>query len=648
MKSKEKIILDFSVKNCIKSQSYQILIKSDNKSLGIKGQFQTELIECKHDNEEIIFKEKLEVHFNFCERQKLNITFRMKYFIDEHKNYKLKNVIRETELSSIIASPNSIYERNLKKEIKNKDIFCIKANKIKVGNKEEIKIYDFISSGIKLNTFMAFDFSDGLNKQPRKNSIDNYSKVINNLINKIFNYSKRHSTYLYGFGGKLNNQEDLFNFNQGENSTIFLSNCIKVYESTKNNIIPKKNIFLSKLIRKITKVIYSIYEARNYNVLFIFEREIPDSADKQELIDTFIEASYLPLTIIIIGEGKNDFNKLKKLFSSEINEASSGMLKNRENILFTDFYNNFNENEEKLTQWCLEELSKQMIEFYKLVNTSPQKIWKNNMKEIEQSFMNYRKVSVCISQSIQQSNNFMSNIFVSKLNINNDNNNENVKLIKEIPYKNEIINLNYNNENSIKKINDNDFINTDNVYTPDKSINDNFCLSNPYVDDDNEDKKIDQIKKGEKMEKYDDKVYKITPGESIFNLDQANPYNPKNENIEKKLRTFKITPGSIWTFNPEENPYNKIEEEPKEDKEKKEEEIPKGNIYFIPQRSTWMSIIDNPYGLEKKKNNINVEKKESKAETYDESTEESSKNSNNIKLKISNQIRLNLNYSVDN
>ena len=297
----------------------------------------------------------------------------MKYFIDEHKNYKLKNVIRETELSSIIASPNSIYERNLKKEIKNKDIFCIKANKIKVGNKEEIKIYDFISSGIKLNTFMAFDFSDGLNKQPRKNSIDNYSKFINNLINKIFNYSKRHSTYLYGFGGKLNNQEDLFNFNQGENSTIFLSNCIKVYESTKNNIIPKKNIFLSKLIRKITKVIYSIYEARNYNVLFIFEREIPDSADKQELIDTFIEASYLPLTIIIIGEGKNDFNKLKKLFSSEINEASSGMLKNRENILFTDFYNNFNENEEKLTQWCLEELSKQMIEFYKLVNTSPQK-----------------------------------------------------------------------------------------------------------------------------------------------------------------------------------------------------------------------------------------------------------------------------------
>ena len=191
-------------------------------------------------------------------------------------------------------------------------------------------------------------------------------------------------------------------------------------------------------------------------------------------------------------------------------------------------------------------------------------------------------------------------------------------------------------------------ININNSFKNLKYLYISINYDNPYVDDDNEDKKIDQIKKEEKKEKYDDKVYKITPGESIFNLDQANPYNPKNENIEKKLRTFKITPGSIWTFNPEENPYNKIEEEPKEDKEKKEEEIPKGNIYFIPQRSTWMSIIDNPYGPEKKKNNIKAEKKESKAETYDESTEESSKNSNNINLKISNQIRLNLNYSVDN
>ena len=59
MNSGEKILLDFRVKNCIKTQSYQIIIKSDNKSLGLNRQFQTELIECKKDDEEIIFKKNL-------------------------------------------------------------------------------------------------------------------------------------------------------------------------------------------------------------------------------------------------------------------------------------------------------------------------------------------------------------------------------------------------------------------------------------------------------------------------------------------------------------------------------------------------------------------------------------------------------------
>ena len=399
MNSGEKILLDFSVKNCIKTQSYQIIIKSDNKSLGLNRQFQTELIECKKDDEEIIFKKKLVLFYSFCQRQKLNITFMVKYFIDNEQNFKIRNAIRETELASIITSPNSVYERNLIEKIKNKDIFCIKANKIKTGNNNEIKIYDFIKSGIKLNSFMAFDFSDGKNKQPRKLSIENYSKIINNLNQKIFFYSGSKSTYLYGFGGKMNKKEDLFNLNEVEDFPIALSKFNKVFDSKKNIIIPKKKVLISLLIRKITKIIYNLYEARHYNVLYIFERELPDSGDKQELIDAFIEASYLPLTIIIIGEGKNDFNKLKELFSDKINEASSGMLKNRKNILFADFYNDYKENEEKLTHWCLEELSKQMIEFYELIKTTPEKILNDNMKEIEKSFMQYNLVSKCIYQS---------------------------------------------------------------------------------------------------------------------------------------------------------------------------------------------------------------------------------------------------------
>ena len=69
--------------------------------------------------------------------------------------------------------------------------------------------------------------------------------------------------------------------------------------------IKKKNktVFLSKLRRKITDKIYKLYELRNFNVLFILAKELPYRKDKQELIDSIIESSYLPLIIIVIGEG---------------------------------------------------------------------------------------------------------------------------------------------------------------------------------------------------------------------------------------------------------------------------------------------------------------------------------------------------------
>ena len=676
MNSGEKILLDFRVKNCIKTKSYQIIIKSDNKSLGLNRQFQTELIECKKDDEEIIFQKKLVLFYSFCQRQKLNVTFMVKYFIDNEQNFKIRNAIRETELASIITSPNSVYERNLIEKIKNKDIFCIKANKIKTGSNNEIKIYDFIKSGIKLNSFMAFDFSDGINKQPRKLSIENYSKIINNLNQKIFFYSESKSTYLYGFGGKMNKKEDLFNLNEIEDFPIALSKFNKVFDSKKNIIIPKKKVLISLLIRKITKIIYNLYEARHYNVLYIFEREIPDSGDKQELIDAFIEASYLPLTIIIIGEGKNDFNKLKELFSDKINEASSGMLKNRKNILFADFYNDYKENEEKLTHWCLEELSKQMIEFYELIKTTPEKILNDNMKEIEKSFMQYNLVSKCIYESnisnMKTSNNFRSNIFVSK-NINN-NYNKKDKKEKETPYKIQDINIKSKNE-----INNNNIINNKKYIFPQHSINVNYDLSNQYKEDEKEDKKIE--KKGEEVKKKEESgLYYITAGESIFNYVPDNPFvekdkkkyiidtpgipvlkldpnNPYNESDKNKYKLG--TPGkSIWKLDPN-NPYNNIDEEENEDKEevkaeKKENEIKedeeensKNKKYFLPQRSTCISIMENPFISEKDKKKIE-QKKESKAEMYDTSTEESSKFSNNTNLKISNQIRFTFDYSVDN
>jgi hypothetical protein len=136
MKSGEKIILDFSVKKGCKGHIYQITIDSDNKSLGLEKKFQTEILRSQIDGEEIHFKNKLPLIFSFGERQKLTIVFIKRIIVDKKNNYKVKVATKETQLSSIIASPNSIYERCLNDNKKNEDIFCIKVIKRKMIRKK--------------------------------------------------------------------------------------------------------------------------------------------------------------------------------------------------------------------------------------------------------------------------------------------------------------------------------------------------------------------------------------------------------------------------------------------------------------------------------------------------------------------------------
>ena len=160
----DKIILDFSVKKCEKNRIYQILIESEDKSLGLKEKFKTEELICNKDNSDIIFKNTLTLNFNFTRKQKLII-------ICVKKGERCSN--RHTDFSSIVTSPNAIYERPFNEYNK------------KEGNESKDTIFDFLKSGIKLNVFIAYDFSQGINKKPRIMSLKNYSCLTQSMENDI-------------------------------------------------------------------------------------------------------------------------------------------------------------------------------------------------------------------------------------------------------------------------------------------------------------------------------------------------------------------------------------------------------------------------------------------------------------------------------
>ena len=669
MLSPEKVILNFSIKNCQKNDFYSIKLTTEDYSLGQVGIFETEEIQCLEDNEEIVFKNNITLDYHFDKRQKLIITIIKIILVN--KEHKIKENERHTTLSSLVVSPNSTYERALNKDFPNQDVLCIKLTKINNNKKEENdSIFEFIKSGIKLSIFVSMDFSNRKNKQNIKESINNYTNIIKGIISKMGIYTDNYKLFYNGYGATLKNfnnssllYKSIFDIDISEKDFSKINNedLDKYIEST----IPEIKVCISSLIRKITMKIYELYKANYYNVLFILARELTDENDRQETIDAFIESSYLPLTIIIIGEGKNDLSRMNELYGKYIKVSSTGMNKNRENIIYINFTNDFKDNVNIMIEFCLREICKQIIGFYKLIKCTPQLIKMNYTQSVKESFNKY-KSSICLYESKIISASQMDDLTIKKNNneIKNDYGCSNIngtfynqkiiggKINKSLKPGNKINNMNPNviikkNQKGIKIENKSNEIETPGKYIipTANSICPNIN-SNPY--DSNNNPKNEQINTN--PHNNNKKKYILENSINITILSKDNKdYNPyiKNNNVnnqqnkgiqgekpseEKRI----ITPEESVCPNINYNPYNQQRGTPEGPQE-----------FIIPEQSVIQDnqTVINPYY---DGNNINSCQNQNKMGNDSGVSEIISTNSsnNNDSINRSNLARMN-NYSID-
>jgi hypothetical protein len=397
----EKLLLNFSLKNCQKNIHYKIELFIEELS---NVEYQSEEIKCNQNGLEIIFSKKMPCNFYFSKRQKVKINVIKKIPIDS--NYKKKISERVTLLSSLIASPDSIYERKINDKNPNSEVISIKIEK-DISNSEDNKtsLFDFFKCGLKLSCYISLDYSNEINN-PLKNTTINYLNILKNISGTISNYTKNHLFYAFGFGArpiKNFSNQNVFNLNMDEKDSSIntLDKVIQNFNSClSNNLIsPEENRNFSSLIKKITNEIYFLYELRYYNVSFILTRGNLEKNDIQKTIDAVIESSYLPLTIFVIGIGKNDFSQIQKFIGSNHKFSSLGMEKMRNNVLFASLIDDFSNSDEKLISWCIKELSKQITSFYELNKTSPEDIYQNKLKGIRKSFHIYNS-SVGVEKSV--------------------------------------------------------------------------------------------------------------------------------------------------------------------------------------------------------------------------------------------------------
>ena len=233
--NKEQITLSFSLKNCQKDIYYKISIINNDNLFENFYLFETEEIECKEDNSEISFSKKLNCNYYFNKRQILIINIIKS--ISFSSPLLSKKYERITVFSSLVSSPNSIYERTIRKNAPDSERLIIKLDKYINNNlNNQYYIFDFFKNGLKISNFISFDFSNGNNKQPISKTNNIIFYILKNISNLISNYTSNHLFYSYGFGGKIKKEDNFKNiFNINENNSP-IKNYDEVMVSY-NNII---------------------------------------------------------------------------------------------------------------------------------------------------------------------------------------------------------------------------------------------------------------------------------------------------------------------------------------------------------------------------------------------------------------------------
>ena len=241
---------------------------------------------------------------------------------------------------------------------------------------------DYLKAGIQIGLAVAIDFtaSNGAPNDPNSLHYINdqlpnqYERAINSCGNIVAYYDYDQLFPCFGFGAKIKNKSiGLFNLNMKKDPNInFIEGIIEAYHSALNVVTLWGPTFFAPIIREMNKMIKRERSNLKYHILMILTDGMIDDID--ETIEEIVEASFLPLSIIIIGVGKADFSNMVELDADENPLVNSkGVKASRDIVQFVPFLK-YESNPENLAMEVLAEIPRQIVDYYEQNRVEPNKI----------------------------------------------------------------------------------------------------------------------------------------------------------------------------------------------------------------------------------------------------------------------------------
>jgi len=239
---------------------------------------------------------------------------------------------------------------------------------------------DYIKNGVRIKLSIGIDYTESNLVPSDPNSLhylgenmNDYEQAIQacGMICAYYDYNQQFP--VYGFGAFINGRPQAnmcFNINFKDNPEIYtINNVLNEYRNSFNFIRLAGPTNFSPLIQNVVDKIKRENNPIQYHILLILTDGIIN--DLQQTIDILVEGSFLPLSVIIIGIGEDDFHEMVVLDGDKNPITSSkGVVRKRDLVQFVKF-NKFKNNPTKLAEEVLEEVPKQVIDYYAMKNIDP-------------------------------------------------------------------------------------------------------------------------------------------------------------------------------------------------------------------------------------------------------------------------------------
>ncbi|XP_069099958.1 copine-1 isoform X1 [Pleurodeles waltl] len=275
-------------------------------------------------------------------------------------------------------------KKQKKKSYKNSGIVRVKSCKIET----EYSFLDFVMGGCQINFTVGIDFT-GSNGDPKSkdslhfispNGINEYLTALWCVGNVIQDYDTDKQFPAFGFGAQVPpnwqvSHEFALNFNSTNPYCLGVQGIVDAYRQA----LPQVRLYgptnFSPIINHVSRFAVAAAQqgtASQYFVLLILtDGEITDLDLTRQAI---VNASKLPMSVIIIGVGSADFKAMEFLDGDDgVLKSATGEAALRDIVQFVPFRQFRNAPKEALSQAVLAEVPKQLVSYFKLRGLPPVK-----------------------------------------------------------------------------------------------------------------------------------------------------------------------------------------------------------------------------------------------------------------------------------